>query len=147
MYTNQIKKGCIVSLFFILTIFCSCSDNSTEADEINSLVGTWDVSKMTSIFEGVTETYDSSQLAQMELVWTLKFLEDNTAEQITNISGPLLTMPGTWSTSDDQLTLALLGPTGTTGTIVYEYTVDEDLLELNWNMPNGRENIAEFTKQ
>lgn len=147
MIAYAIKSGCVVILLFIMTLLFSCSDNSTEAEDVNPIIGTWDVSKMTSIYEGVTETYDSDQLAQMELVWTLKFQEDSTAEQITNISGPLLSMPGTWLTSDNQLTLALLGPTGTIGTIVYEYIVNADLLKLNWQMPNGRLNTAEFTKQ
>ncbi len=63
------------------------------------------------------------------------------------MSGPLVTMPGTWSTSANQLTTILTGPTGGTGTVVYEYAIDGNILELNWQIPAGSEFYAEFTKQ
>ena len=146
MKASQINNGLIAILLFFLVFLFSCSDNSTEPEEISPLVGTWDLSKMTSILEGVAETYDATQLEEMNLIWTLKFQEDHTAEQITNISGPLLTVPGTWSTSENQLTLVYEGPTGSTGTMIYDYTLDENILELNWQLPAGAEFIAEFTK-
>ena len=56
-------------------------------------------------------------------------------------------MPGTWSTSANQLTMILTGPTGESATLVYEYAIDGNLLKLNWEIPAGTKFYAEFTKQ
>jgi hypothetical protein len=111
------------------------------------LVGTWKLTKLSSEYQGVTETFTEGQLDSMGVVWTLRMAYDGTMEQITNISGPLVTSPGTWSTSVDQLTMVLIGPTGEPGTMVYEYVIDGSILKLHWEIPAGTKLDAEFTKQ
>ena len=83
----------------------------------------------------------------MGMVWTFRFEGDGSMEQVTNIGGPLITMPGTWNTSTDQLTMTLTGPTGGQGQMAYQYSIDENILELIWSLPAGPDFVAEFTKQ
>ena len=136
-----------ISLFFVFSGSCSKDESPTEPQSNIALVGNWELTKMSSIYQGVTETITESQLDSIGLVWTLKIENNGTIEQITNISGQLVTMPGTWKTSANQLSLTLTGPSGGASTIVYEYAIDGNILELNWQIPAGSEFYAEFTKQ
>ncbi len=112
-----------------------------------ALAGNWKLTKMSSEYQGETETFTESQLDSLGLVWTYKIEDDGTIEQTTNISGTLITMQGTWETSANKLTLILTGPTGGSGTLVYEYLIDGNILKLNWDIPAGTKFYAEFTKQ
>ncbi len=139
--------GILVFIFALLSGGCSKDENPTEAKNDLALVGYWELTKMSSEYQGVTDTLTESQIDSMGLVWTLKIEDDGTIEQTTNMSGPLVTMPGTWSTSANQLTTILTGPTGGTGTVVYEYAIDGNILKLNWEIPAGPKFYAEFIKQ
>ena len=143
-----IKVAILFALFFaLLSGGCNNDDNPTEANSDPPLAGVWEVTKMSSEYQGVIETLTESQLDSMGFVWTFNIKNDSTIEQTTNMSGPLLTMPGTWSTSANQLTMILTGPTGESATLVYEYAIDGNLLKLNWEIPAGPKFYAEFTKQ
>ncbi len=98
-------------------------------------------------YDGTTGSYTQSQLDSIGLIWTLKLEEDGSAEQITNISGELINMPGTWETDAGKLTLILTGPSGGTSPMEYEYALSENLLKLNWQLPAGTKFNAEFTRQ
>jgi len=144
-------KICIViilSLFAFWLFLSSCeNDNPTKPKDDMKLAGTWAISKMSSEYEGETISYTKSQLDSMGFVWILKMEENGTMEQTTNISGPLLTFPGTWSTSAEKLSLTLTAHTGDVGTMVYEYAIDGNILKLSWELPAGTKFYAEFTKQ
>ena len=144
-------RGAAVALLcviFLSLLIGACEDDGpTQPKRDMELVGTWKLTKMSSEYEGVTETFTEDQLDSMGVVWTLKIEDDGTMEQITNISGPLVTSPGTWSTSVDQLTMILIGPTGEPGTIVFEYVIDGNILKLHWGILAGTKLDAEFTKQ
>ncbi|MCK4559273.1 MAG: lipocalin family protein [Calditrichia bacterium] len=143
-----IKVAILFALIFsFLSGGCSKDENPTEAKNDLALVGYWELTKMSSEYQGVADTLTESQIDSMGLVWTLKIEDDGTIEQTTNMSGPLVTMSGTWSTSANQLTTILTGPTGGTGTVVYEYAIDENILKLNWEIPAGTKFYAEFIKQ
>ena len=147
-YFRKIKLAILfVLIFSFLSGGCSKDENPIEAKSDPRLAGIWEITKMTYEYQGVTETLTESQLDSMDFVWTFTIEDDGTIEQTTNISGPLLTMPGTGSSSANQLTLNLTGPTGKTGTIIYEYAVDGNILKLNWEIPAGTKFAAEFTKQ
>lgn len=146
MNVCHIKKDLLTILLFFLTVVFSCSDNSTGPADSNPLVGTWNISTMITIYEGEIETFNESQLKEIGVIWTLIIKDDDTIEQITNLSGPLITMPGTWSASENQIVIILKGPTGTSGTMVYNYKIEDDILNLNWQIPAGTEFFAEFTK-
>jgi hypothetical protein len=126
---------------------CNKDESSSEPAGDMKLAGTWKVTKTSSEYQGETETYTESQLDSIGLVWTFKIKDDGTVEQTTNLSGPLITLSGTWKTTATQLTMILTGPTGNPGTLIYEYAIDGNLLKLNWTMPNGTRFSAEFTKQ
>jgi hypothetical protein len=104
--------GILVFIFALLSGGCSKDENPTEAKNDLALVGYWELTEMSSEDQGVIDTLTESQIDSMGLVWTLKIEDDGTIEQTTNMSGPLVTMPGTWSTSANQLTTILTGPTG-----------------------------------
>ena len=146
MKACHLKSWSKTSVLIFLILLFSCNDQSTEPDEMNPLIGTWVISKMTSVSLGETEIFDAPQLEEMGVIWCYTFKDDHTVEQITNISGSLLTMPGTWSVSGNQLTLILVGPNGTPGTLEYEYSIENDVLKLNWQIPAGPEFFAEFKK-
>ncbi len=102
---------------------------------------------MITYLEGDTIIYNEAIIDSMSMIWTLIIDDNGSIEQITNISGPLLTMPGTWETSTNQLSLTLTGPTGGVSTLVYDYADDENVMTLNWQLPAGTAFTAEFTKQ
>jgi len=131
----------------LLSTGCGDDDNPTGSQHDMALVGEWDLTNMISYVEGDTVIYNEALIDSMNMIWTLIMEDDGSIEQITNISGPLLTMPGTWETSANQLSLALTGPTGGVSTLVYDYAVDENVMTLDWQLSAGTEFSAEFTKQ
>ena len=145
---QTIKAAVLLICFFSFFQGGCIKDEDPKNTENNTnLVGVWKLTKMISDYQDETETFTESQLDSMGLVWNLNLESDGTAEQTTNISGPTTTMPGTWSTSANQLTLVLNGPYGETGTLVYEYVIDGNILYLNWEIPAGTKFNAEFTKK
>jgi hypothetical protein len=143
-----IKVAILPVLFFSFLLEGCHKDESSEGLENDmALVGNWKLTKMISEYQGETETFTESQLDSMDFIWNLKMKNDGTAEQTTNISGPTVTMPGTWSSSANQLTMVLSTPSGESGTMVYEYVIDGNLLKLNWEIPAGTKFNAEFTRQ
>ena len=136
-----------MALFSVFSGSCSKDKSPTGPEGDIALVGNWKVTLMSSEYQGVTVTYTESQLDSMGMVWTFEIKDDSTIEQTTNMSGPLVTMPGTWSTSSNQLTMILIGPSGEPGTLVYEYEIDDNILKLDWELSGGTKLYAEFTKQ
>ena len=149
MSNNVLITVTISLLCLFLFIICACSEdeNPVESKNDKALVGNWKLTKMRSEYQGVSETLTEDQLDSLGLVWTIKLEDDGTVDQSTNMSGPLATMPGSWITSANKLSLTLTGPSSDTSTIVYEYSVDGEILKLSWQLPAGTEFYAEFTKQ
>ena len=138
---------CIVLCTIIIT-GCDKDESLAEPPDDMTLVGIWKVTEVSSEYQGETITYIQSQLDSMGLVWIFNIKDNGTIEQTTNLSGPLVTFPGTWKTTADQLSMTLTGPDGDPGTLVYEYAVDGNLLMLQWALPNGGTKFyAVFTKQ
>jgi hypothetical protein len=77
----------------------------------------------------------------------MEFDGNGAVVQTTNISGPVIEMPGKWEASDTQLTLELLGPNGETGSMVYNYSFEDNVLVLNWKQNGGWGHTASFTGQ
>jgi hypothetical protein len=124
-----------------------CSKQSTEPVPSNPLIGKWDISKMTTIYQGKTEITDNEAMDQMGIIWIYVFKENNTMELTTNLCGSLVKLSGKWSTSGDKLTMIQIGPSGKSATLGYIYSIQDDVLKLNWQIPAGTEYFAEFTKQ
>lgn len=137
---------CMV-LFSLFSGSCNKDDDTPEPTNDQALVGNWDISKMTSEFQGVTEVLTQSQIDSTGLIWTYIIKNNDSIEQITNMDGSLVTMPGTWSTSANQLTMILTAPTGGAGTLLYDYVINGIILKLNWELQSGAKYEAEFTKQ
>lgn len=110
------KKMCVnyfiilaiaVILLFVSNACNSEDENPTEPNNNSELVGQWKISKMISIISSDSVSYSQTELDSQGLIWQLNFNSDNTAEQITNLSGPTTTQTGTWSTNGDILSLSL----------------------------------------
>ena len=149
---NSLYNIVVLLLGIMLILFsnsCSTKDeNTTEPKYDSDLVGQWELSKMSWSSQSETGSYSQTQLDSLGIIWNLNFSSDNTAEQITNFSGPLTTQTGTWLNSGNELTLELKAPTtDEVGTMVYNYVVENNLLKLNWILPAGIEFNSEFTKQ
>jgi len=137
---------CIV-LFFLILQGCDKDESSAERENDMTLVAVWEVTKISSEYQGDIVTYTESQLDSIGFVWIFNIKDDGNIEQTTNIDGPLVTFQGTWETSVNQLTMNLTGPGGEDGTMVYEYAVDENILKLDWSLQAGTKFYAEFTSQ
>ncbi|MBN2214899.1 MAG: lipocalin family protein [Bacteroidales bacterium] len=137
---------CIV-LFSLLTQGCNKDENTEEPGNDMALVGRWKITEVSWKNHEETGTYSEHQLDSIGLVWTFNIKDDGTAEQTTNISGPLVTFQGTWDTSANQLTLNLTGPGGEDGKMIYEYAIHGNILKLDWSLPAGTKYHAEFTRQ
>jgi len=141
----------VFPIFTIIILLLTCSKDSktsTGPEHDMSLVGTWELTRTISEYQGESETLTESQLDSMGLIWAYKIEDDGTIELTTNLDGTLITLSGTWSTSANQLTMMLTGPSGESPTpIVYEYVIDGNILKLNWELPSGVKIYAEFTKQ
>ena len=136
---------CMV-LFSFLSVGCDKDKSPTKPSNDMALVGTWKLTKLSWTNPGSSGTYTESQLDSMGIVWTFKIEDDGTVEWTSNISGTLVTMPGTWSTSANQLTMTLKGPNDEVGSITFKYAIEGNKLKLDWEM-HGTKNYAEFTKQ
>ena len=137
---------CMV-LFSVLSFNCKKDEDPKEPANDMALAGDWDLTRMISEVQGVTETLTESQIDSLGIIWTYKIKNDLTVEQITNMDGSLVSMSGTWSTSTNQLTMILTHPAGGTGTLVYVYVINGNILKLNWEIQSGAKYEAEFTKQ
>ena len=91
-------------------------------------------------------TYTESQLDSMGIVWTFKIEDDGTVEWTSNISGTLVTISCTWSTSANKLTITPKEFNYEVGPMTFNYAVEENILKLNWEREGGK-HYAEFTKQ
>ena len=148
-----IRRGLLALLCIVLfsLVSGSCGEDGgptgpTGPSRDMALVGFWRLTT-SSWTNGETGSYSEAQLDSMGMIWTLDMRTDGTAEQTTNIGGPLLAFPGTWETSGGQLTLILEGPSGETGPMIYTYSVDVTTLILDWSLEAGMMFSAEFTKQ
>ncbi|MFZ1290195.1 MAG: lipocalin family protein [Melioribacteraceae bacterium] len=145
---NLIQLREIVIICSIFTFFFFCNDNkSTEPEETN-LVGHWKISKM-SWYGPESGNFNQRELDSLGLVWDIILNLDNSAEQITNLSGPITNQTGTWSKDNNKLTMNLKAPTSDeVGTMVYTCAIENNILKLNWALPLGSINyVAEFIKQ
>jgi len=124
-----------------------CNEQSTEPLQKHPLIGKWDISKMTTVYQGKTEISDNEAINQMGIVWIYVFNEDNSMEMTTNLSGSLVKISGKWSASGDNLTMIQFSPSGDSATLGYIYSIQDNVLNLNWKIPAGTEYFAEFTKQ
>lgn len=147
MYILKQIFTAMLSLCLFSLIIGSCDKNSTEPPESPSIVGTWKITKMTDEYQGTVETYDESQLNEMGVVWIYKFKDNHTMELTTNLSGSLTTITGTWQVSDNKLTMTQTAPNGETATLMYTFSIDGNILKLDWQIPAGTKFKAEFTKQ
>jgi hypothetical protein len=144
----KISKLAFLALFFSLISICCKDDNSTEPQPNNTLIGIWKVSSMSWDGSSESGSYNQDELNNLGIIWNLEFKSDKSAVQITNLSGPVTTQNGTWSIENGKLTLKLKAPNSEEmGTMVYDYQVEGNMLELKWSMPyNNQNNSADFLK-
>lgn len=136
---------CMV-LFSFLSVGCDKDKSPTKPSNDMALVGTWKLTKSSWTNPGSSGTYTESQLNSMGIVWTFTIEDDGTFEWTTNISGTLVTISGTWSTSANQLTWTLKGPNDEVVPMTFYYAIEGNILKLYWER-EGAKYYNEFTKQ
>ncbi len=149
-YRHIFPFSSILILLTAITLLTCSKDSKTSTGPENdmALVGTWELTKTISEYQGETEILTESQIDSIGLVWAYKIEDDGTIELTTNLDGSLVTLQGTWSTSANQLTMMLTGPSGESpDPLVFEYLIDGNILQLNWDIPSGAKFYAEFTRQ
>jgi len=148
MFNSKIvNKIVVICSLFIFFIYCN-DDKLTEPENESSFVGNWKVSSMSWDGPNESGSYDISQLDSLGVIWKLNIESDKSVEQITNLSGPITTQPGSWSTDGNKLTLSLKSPVSEEmGTMIYQYYVENNILKLEWTIASGSIYYsAEFTK-
>ena len=136
---------CMV-LFSFLSVGCDKDKSPTKPSNDMALVGTWKITKMSWTNPGSSGTYTESQLDAMGIVWTFTIEDDGTVEWTTNISGTLVTISCTWSTSANKLTITPKELNYEVGPMTFNYAIEGNILKLNWEREGGK-HYAEFTKQ
>ncbi|MBN2413271.1 hypothetical protein JXQ31_16450 [candidate division KSB1 bacterium] len=141
-------KPALSGVIIVLLLLSACSkDNPVEPKKEPDFIGNWDIYSVSWTTPAETGTYNKSQLDSLGLVWKLKLKTDGAAEQITNIDGPLLTLPGTWTSSGNKLYIAWTGPTGGKATINYDFSVVNNILSLSWTYAGGaNKTTAEYVR-
>lgn len=127
----------------LLHVNCDKDKNPTEPTE-ESLVGTWELTKITIVTDETTVLTDEI-LTQMGAYWTLKLKSDQTFESNYNLEEQE-DETGTWSKSDNNLKVTF----DSGGSDTYEYSLNNNVLTLEWtDVEDGvQENlIGEFSKQ
>lgn len=143
---NIITKYILLTFFIVLLISCSSDKkSSTEPNLSNdqSLVGTWELTKITASIGGQTLVLTPEQAG---LSTTAVFKSDGTFESTSTDSDGTSVDTGTWSTANGVLTLNINGEDPETST----YTINGNVATIVSSIPYSGVDIPatlEFTKK
>jgi hypothetical protein len=142
----SVSSAIILAFFSLICVSLQCKE--TDEPENETLTGKWKLSKMSWENQSESGLYSQKQLDSIGVIWEFEFFSDGKITQTTNLSGPLVTFPGTWSVAGNQLTLTLTNPydNNSTGILNYDFSVSETTLKLNWTISGGTKYVAEFNK-
>jgi len=148
MKSLNVIKTIFPGVIIVILLFGACSkDNPAEPKKDPSFIGNWDIYSSSWTTPTETGTYNKTQLDSLGLVWRVKLKTDGAAQQITNISGELLTMPGTWTSSGKKLYITWTAPNGVKATLNYDFAVANDILSLSWTYAGGENRMtAEYVR-
>ncbi len=127
----------LISLLFLLA--CSEDNETPTAPEAEDLIGSWIAFKTITSYG--SPTYPDSILERTDVDFERKFNSDNSYAHTNGEDG---TFPGTWSTSDDTLTIITDFPWMTSTIVFVPYLVDNDTLEMVRHNENSDEWITEY---
>ena len=115
---------------FLFTIGCDDDDEAT--DETNPLVGVWNMTSVVIESEGTT-TLDASDEFSIVLI----FNEDGTFSNQGVFEGESHSESGTWSTSENKLTVITEDVQEGTETEIWDYTVSESSFSFTFTEREG----------
>ena len=114
---------------FLFTIGC---DDDEATDETNPLVGVWNMTSVVIESEGTT-TLDASDEFSIVLI----FNEDGTFSNQGVFEGESHSESGTWSTSENKLTVITEDVQEGTETEIWDYTVSESSFSFSFTEREG----------
>ena len=114
---------------FLFTIGC---DDDEATDETNPLVGVWNMTSVVIESEGTT-TLDASDEFSIVLI----FNEDGTFSNQGVFEGESHSESGTWSTSENKLTVITEDVQEGTETEIWDYTVSESSFSFTFTEREG----------
>ena len=115
---------------FLFTIGCG-DDEAT--DETNPLVGVWNMTSLSFATGGETLTIDASDEFSIVLI----FNEDGTFSNQGVFEGESHSESGTWSTSENKLTVITEDVQEGTETEIWDYTVSESSFSFSFTEREG----------
>ena len=104
---------------FLFTIGCEDDEATDDATESNPLVGVWNMTSLSFTVGGATTTIDASSDYSIVLI----FNEDGTFSNQGVFEGESHSESGTWSTSENKLTVITEDVQEGTVTDIWDYTV------------------------
>ena len=148
MVDQKTLKMVIVILLLAIVFMCCKDDNPTEPNYNTALVGSWKISAMNWCNQGKEGSYNQAQLDSVGMVWNLTLKSDKTVEQTSNYCCVLSTHTGTWSATENDLTLKLKAlNSDEVETMSYRFVIEGSKLVLDWRSTTCTIYYFEFTKQ
>lgn len=127
----------IIALF--ISVGCDSSDSNPTSGEA-SIVGTWDLTSMTSTMEGQDITIQANQIdtyilliPELGMLPETIIFNDNGTYQVTYVDGELET--GTYVATDNTLTIT---PDGETVPMILNYTLDGNTATIEMETDDGQ---------
>ena len=122
----------LLLITFILIVGC---DNSTESNDIYSLVGSWTAYEKVNnnlITASSDSTFGSIYLFNSDSTFTLSFWEWEEGS-IFYTSGGTIETYGTWYSEEDKFTIIDEQVTAGENTFIFNYQIIDDVLHLSHN--------------
>ena len=94
----------LFSCFFLIT----CSDDNSTSSGSASLIGSWELTKLTVESNGVKMEFDPSDV---DFALTLTINDDGTYSITENDEGDITNLNGTWTRQGDKITIVEQGVT------------------------------------
>lgn len=129
----------VSSLIIALFISVGCDSNDPASDEA-TIVGTWDLTSMTSTQEGQTITIQANQIdtyilliPELGMLPETIIFNDNGTYQVTYVDGEVET--GTYVATDNTLTIT---PAGETVPMILNYTLTGNTATIEMETDDGQ---------
>lgn len=146
MLTRKFLIVMFISIFLFLSILMNCDDDKSPTSADNSIIGTWELTKLTIVTTTETTVIDESLLSAMGAYWTLTIKSNNEFESDYNLEAGPENETGMYSTSGNTLTVNF----DSGGSDTFNYTLDGNKLTLTWTEEDDGETenlTADFSRQ
>jgi hypothetical protein len=145
--TSKIVKRAFLILAIVLhsisLVNCSKSESKEPVDEQLCLEGTWGITALKYVLQGVTQDISDNEIKSGKVVNDLYFLKNGKFKQISDMSGSgtMFTYEGTWKITGTKLIITLLVD-GMHSDVVYTCEQKSGLLFLTLIFPERSMSIV-----